>query len=259
METGLAGKRVLVTGASGGIGSACARSFADEGCRVVLHYNHGRDRAEALAAELEDAVLVNADLTSEEQVEQLFDRIQAELGGLDVCAAVAGVWPEEDLPVWKLPLERWNRTLAANLTATFLTARGFLREVERQGHGSLVIVGSTAGVFGEAGHADYAAAKSAMIGGLLLSLKNEVVRVAPRARVNAVCPGWTVSPMTRSTLEDPSVMDRATRTMALRKAAEPEDVARQVLVLASDEISGHVSGQVVVVAGGMEGRLLHTS
>jgi 3-oxoacyl-[acyl-carrier protein] reductase len=259
METGLAGKRVLVTGASGGIGSACARAFADEGCRVVLHYKQGRDRAEALAAELEDAVLANADLTSEDQVDELFARIQAELGGLDVCAAVAGVWPEEDVPVWSLPLERWNRTLATNLTATFLTARGFLREVERQGHGSLVIVGSTAGVFGEAGHADYAAAKSAMIGGLLLSLKNEVVRVAPRARVNAVCPGWTVSPMTRSTLEDPSVLDRATRTMALRKAAEPEDVARQVVALASDEISGHVTGQVVVVAGGMEGRLLHTS
>jgi 3-oxoacyl-[acyl-carrier protein] reductase len=120
-----------------------------------------------------------------------------------------------------------------------------------------VLVGSTAGVFGEAGHADYAAAKSAMIGGLLLSLKNEVVRVAPAARVNALCPGWTLSPMTRSTLEDPSVLERATRTMELRKAATPEDVARQVVVLASDEISGHVTGQVVVVAGGIEGRLLH--
>jgi 3-oxoacyl-[acyl-carrier protein] reductase len=259
METGLAGKRVLVTGASGGIGSACARAFAGEGCRVVLHYNQGRERADALAAELEDSVLVQADLTREEEADELFDRVQAELGGLDVCAAVAGVWPEEDVPVWQLSLERWNATLAANLTATFLTARGFLREVERQGHGSLVIVGSTAGVFGEAGHADYAAAKSAMIGGLLLSLKNEVVRVAPRARVNAVCPGWTLSPMTRSTLEDPSVLDRATRTMALRKAAVPEDIARQVVVLASDEISGHVTGQVVVAAGGMEGRLLHTS
>jgi 3-oxoacyl-[acyl-carrier protein] reductase len=259
MDTGLAGKRVLVTGASGGIGSACARAFAGEGCRVVLHYNQGQERAEALAAELDDSLLVQADLTREEESDELFERVQTELGGLDVCAAVAGVWPEEDIPVWQLPLERWNATLAANLTATFLTARGFLREVERQGHGSLVIVGSTAGVFGEAGHADYAAAKSAMIGGLLLSLKNEVVRVAPRARVNAVCPGWTLSPMTRSTLEDPSVLDRATQTMALRKAAVPEDIARQVVVLASDEISGHVTGQVVVVAGGMEGRLLHTS
>ena len=129
--------------------------------------------------------------------------------------------------------------------------------MERNGQGSLVLIGSTAGIFGEAGHSDYAAAKSAIVRGLLLSLKNEIVRVAPQGRVNAVCPGWTVSPMTRSTLEDPSVLDRATRTMALRKAAEPEDIARQVVALASDEISGHVTGQVVVVAGGMEGRLLH--
>ena len=98
METGLAGKRVLVTGASGGIGSACARAFAGEGCRVVLHYNQGRERADALAAELEDSVLVQADLTREEEADELFDRVQAELGGLDVCAAVAGVWPEEDAP-----------------------------------------------------------------------------------------------------------------------------------------------------------------
>ena len=160
--------------------------------------------------------------------------------------------------MWRLPLERWEETLRANLTATFLTARGFLREVERNGHGSLVLIGSTAGLFGEAGHADYAAAKSAIIGGLLLSLKNEIVRVAPRGRVNAVCPGWTESPMTRTTLEDPGLVQRVTRTMPLRKVAQPEDVARQVVVLASDEVSGHVTGQVVTVAGGMEGRVLHS-
>jgi 3-oxoacyl-[acyl-carrier protein] reductase len=257
METGLAGKRVLVTGASGGIGSACARAFAAEGCRVVVHYHQGIERAEELVEELEDAVAIQADLTDEGQVERLFAESREALGGLDVCAAVAGVWPEEDVPAWRLPLERWEATLRTNLTASFLTARGFLREVERQGHGSLVLIGSTAAIFGEAGHADYAAAKSALAGGLLLSLKSEVVRVAPGARVNAVCPGWTLSPMTRSTLDDPAVLDRATRTMALRKAAEPEDVARQVVVLASDELSGYVTGQVVVVAGGMEGRLLH--
>ena len=257
MDAGLMGKRALVTGASGGIGAACARAFAAEGCRVAVHYHRGRERADAVAAGLEDAVLVQADLTREDEVERLFAEVGDELGGVDVCAAVAGVWPEEDVPAWELPLERWEATVRSNLTATFLTARGFLREVERQGHGSLVLVGSTAGIFGEAGHSDYAAAKSAVVGGFLLSLKNEVVRVAPRARVNAVCPGWTVSPMTRSTLEDPTVLDRATRTMALRKAAEPEDIARQVVVLASDELAGHVTGQVVVVAGGMEGRLLH--
>ena len=81
--------------------------------------------------------------------------------------------------------------------------------------------------------------------------------MAPLGRVNVVCPGWTVSPMTRSTLDDPGLIDRVTRTMALRKVAQPDDVARQIVVLASDELSGHVTGQVIVVAGGMEGRVLH--
>ena len=185
METGLRGKRVLVTGASGGIGSACARAFAGEGAELLLHYNTGRERADALAQELGGAQTAGADLTHEAQVDALFEAA----GPLDVCAAVAGDWPSEDLPVWELPLERWRATLDANLTATFLTVRGFLRKVAESGHGSLVLIASTAGIFGEAGHADYAAAKSAVAQGLLLSLKNEVVRVAPRARVNCVCPG----------------------------------------------------------------------
>src|SRR5204863_5510700 len=120
-------------------------------------------------------------------------------------AAVAGVWPRDDVPVWDLPLERWEETLRANLTATFLTARGFLRSVRDTGRGSLVLVGSTAGVFGEAGHSDYAAAKSAITVGLLRSLKNEVVRIAPLARVNAVAPGWTESPMTRGLVDGAAV------------------------------------------------------
>ncbi len=251
METGLQGKRVLVTGASGGIGSACARAFAAEECELVLHYHHGKERAEALQAEI-GGVALQADLTSEEDADHLF----VEAGPLDVCAAVAGVWPRPDEPVWELPLERWEETLRANLTSTFLTARGFLRGVAERGHGSLVMVASTAGLFGEAGHADYAAAKSAIAYGLMLSLKNEVVRVAPRARVNVVAPGWTYSPMTRGAIDD-ELVRRITRTMPLRKVALAEDVAAQVVVLASDEISGHVTGQVVTVAGGMEGRVLH--
>jgi len=256
VDTGLAGKGVLVTGGSGGIGSACVRAFAAEGARVAIHYNTGRDRADALSAELGELPVLGADLRDEEQVDALFADARAALGQVDVCAAVAGVWPRENEPVWELSLERWESTVRANLTATFLTARAFLREVARNGHGSLVLVGSTAGRFGEADHADYAAAKSAIQVGLLLSLKNEIVRIAPLGRVNAVAPGWTVTEMTRGRL-DPADVERVTRTMALRKVATADDIARAVVSLASDELSGHVTGQLVTVAGGMEGRSLH--
>ncbi len=256
METGLSGKGVLVTGASGGIGAACARAFAAEGARVAVHYHRGEDRARDVASSLGGAPTLQADLTDELEVDRLFEEARSVLGRIDICAAVSGVWPADDVPVWRLPLERWEQTLRQNLTATFLTSRAFLREVERNRHGSLVLVGSTAGIVGEAGHADYAAAKSALQGGLLLSLKNEIVRIAPSARVNAVAPGWTESPMTRGHV-DPAAVRRVSRTMALRKVAQPDDVARQVVVLASDELSGHVTGQVVTVAGGMEGRVIH--
>ena len=256
METGLSGKGVLIAGASGGIGAACARAFAAEGARVAVHYHRGEERARVLAKELGGVPAAQADLTVEAEVDGLFADAREALGEIQVCVHVAGAWPREDVPVWELPLERWEDTMRANLTATFLVARAYLREVERSGQGSLVLVGSTAGVFGEAGHADYASAKSAILGGLLLSLKNEIVRIAPRGRVNAVAPGWTESPMTRG-LVDPDRVRALSRTMALRKVARPEDVAAQVVVLASDVLSGHVSGQVVVVAGGMEGRVVH--
>lgn len=256
MDTGLAGKGVLVTGASGGIGGACARAFAAEGARVAVHFHHGEARANELATVIGAAGVFGADLTDETAVDRLFWQARDALGTIDVCAAVAGVWPAADEPVWELSLARWDETLNANLTATFLTARGFLREVALNGHGSLVLVGSTAGRFGEAGHADYAAAKAAIQVGLLASLKNEITRIAPRGRVNAVAPGWTESPMTRG-LVDAEAVRRISRTMALRKVGQPEDVAAQVVVLASDVLSGHVSGQLVTVAGGMEGRVVH--
>ena len=124
-----------------------------------------------------------------------------------------------------------------------------------QGTGSLVLVGSTAGIYGEAGHSDYAAAKGAITTGLLLSLKNEVSRIGS-VRVNAVAPGWTMTPKKAESGLDEEIAERAQSTMALKKLATPEDVARAIVVLSSDEVSGHITGQVIQVAGGMEGRLV---
>lgn len=256
MDTELRSKGVVVTGGAGGIGSAVVRAFAAEGARVAIHYRSSEQRAVALATEV-SGVAIGADLTIESEADALVPRSVEALGRVDVLVANAGQWPQEDEPVWDMSLARWRSTVAANLESVFLSCRSFLRHVATTGEGNIVIVSSTAGLFGEAGHADYASAKGALAGGFLLSLKNEIVRVAPKGRVNVVCPGWTKTEMTRDVLADTTLEPRVTRTMALTKLGEAEDVARVIVSLASDRVSGHVTGQVITVAGGMEGRVLH--
>lgn len=251
------GKGVLVTGASGGIGGETARAFAAEGARVGVHYFGNRQAAELLAEEI-GGVALQADLREEAAADALVPAAAEALGRLDACVANAGVWPREDRAVADMGLDRWRSTLDANLTATFLTSRAYLRHVNAVGEGALVLVASTAGSFGEAGHADYAAAKAAIAYGLARSLKNEVVRSAPMARVNVVAPGWTVSPMTERDLDDATVA-RVTATMPLRKVARAADVARAIVWLSSTEAAGHLTGEIITVAGGMEGRLLWES
>jgi len=255
METGLEGKGVLVTGGGGGIGSAVARAFAAEGAHVAVHYRSSKDRAEALAEDIGGRAL-RADLTVESEAEALVPAAVDALGRLDVLVANAGDWPSDEIPVWDMPYERWRRYIAANLDTVFLSCRAFLRHVAQSGEGNIVIVASTAGIFGEAGHSDYAAAKGALVSGFLKSLKNEIVRIAPSGRVNAVAPGWTATDMTRDIVKDPNFVKGITRTMALNKLGAADDVARTIVALSSDEISGHVSGEVITVAGGMEGRVL---
>lgn len=256
MDTELRGKGVLITGGAGGIGSALVHAFAEEGAKVAVHYRRSGEKAEALVKEL-GGVALKADLTSEPDVDALVPAAVKALGRLDVLVANAGAWPPQDEGVWQLSLERWRRTVAENLDSVFLCCRAFLRHVATTGTGNIVIVSSTAGLFGEAGHSDYAAAKGALTSGFLKSLKNEIVRIAPLGRVNTVCPGWTAVERHKEKMNNPAFIDRVTRTVPLRKVGRPEDVARVVVTLASDRISGHVTGEVVTVAGGMEGRVLH--
>ncbi|MEA2460655.1 MAG: 3-oxoacyl-[acyl-carrier protein] reductase [Actinomycetota bacterium] len=201
METDLANKGVLVTGGGGGIGSALVEAFAGEGAKVAVHYRSSKERAEGLAEKF-GGVALQADLTVESEADSLIPRAVEALGRLDVVVANAGDWPEAVEPLWEMSYDRWRRTIAANLDSVFLTCRAFLRHVETTKAGNIVIISSTAGLFGEADHSDYAAAKGALASGFALSLKNEIVRIAPGGRVNVVCPGWTVTEMARGALEE---------------------------------------------------------
>lgn len=262
MNTGLDNKVALVTGASGGIGSAVARLLSAEGASIGVHYHKGHDRAKQVQSDFPEncrSILVGGDLTDENRVREIYAEMAEELETPNILIANAGVWPKENTPISQMTLGRWTETLAANLTSVFLCCREFLSACQRASivDPAIVMIGSTAGHFGESDHGDYAAAKSGLMGGLLQSLKNEIPRIAPGGRVNAVCPGWTMTPMAKKFQDDQVAMRRALQTIALKKFASPEDIAKAVVFLASNELSGHITGQTLFVSGGMEGRVLN--
>ena len=264
MDTGLDEQVVLVTGASGGIGSGIARAFAAEGARVILHYRSGRDRVTTLEKELgkDVAFPVRADLANEAQTRRLFDRALRRFNRIDTLIVNAAAWETRDVPLHEMTLSQWEKTIDNALTSAFLSLRAFFQVVARQKRGNAVLIASTAGVFGEANHVDYAAAKSALAAGMVRSLKNEIVRLAPHTRdycggrVNCICPGWTVVPRLAAKLGEHKIIRKVTATMALKQLARPEDIANAAVFLSSDRLARHITGQTLVIAGGMEGRLL---
>src|SRR5215475_8535184 len=164
MKTDLDKKVVLITGASGGIGSAIARQFATEGAKLVLHYRQGKATAEAMQRELKqvESIAVKADLTREAEVVRLFDRALERFKRVDTLIANAGSWETSDVPLHTMPLQQWRHTIDHVLTSVFLSVREFFQIVARQQRGNALLIASTSGVFGEPRHADYSAAKSAM-------------------------------------------------------------------------------------------------
>ncbi|MBE7491062.1 MAG: SDR family oxidoreductase [Planctomycetes bacterium] len=261
MDLQLAGKVVFLTGASGGIGRALARVFAAEGCRLALHAHaniawlrefitaqNWQDRALALAADVADPDAVHAAM----------DAAAKHFGRVDICVANAGKWPQPDEMIHQISVSRMRHTIDVNLYGAIWTARAFFSHLKPRSdnHGaSLTFIGSTAGRFGERGHVDYSLSKAGLYG-LVRTLKNEITQLDPFGRVNMVEPGWTVTEMAREALDREGTIRRVVKTMPLRQLARAADIARVVAVLSSPAVSRHISGEVVTVAGGMEGRLL---
>ncbi len=257
MNLGLQDKHIIVTGASGGIGKETLKTFLAEGTRITATYHTNRETLEDLRENNPDRVaLVQTDVTDEDSVMNLFAEAESKFGRIDVLAANAGI-AHGPVQIHNMSLEQWQETMSVNLTGVFLCAKHFFKNLKRHpdDSASLILVGSTAGLFGEAKYADYASSKAALHG-LMMSLKNEIIHLAPRGRVNLVNPGWTMTPMAQSTLQDSEVMTKILQTIPMQKVATPSDIANVMVMLASDLVTGHMSGETLTVAGGMEGRVL---
>ncbi len=260
LDSGLKNRVVVITGASGGIGRACAELFAAEGAKLVLHGHTHIEAVDELAKRLPvESLVVQGDLRTEIDAAKLFIEAEDRFGHIDAVVANAGLWPPSAAPIHTMDLGQWENTIRANLGASFLCAREYFRYLAgaRPESASLVLIGSTAAVFGEENHADYSAAKAGLTYGLTRSLKNEIVRLVPAGRVNAVCPGWTLTRMTEDALRKHENVVPVLQTRAHRRIARAEDIANAVVFLTSDRLAGHITGEVLTVSGGMEGRLLH--
>ena len=240
-------KRAVVTGGSRGVGRAVALLLARAGARVGISYQL---RADAARSVLEELAALNregwaepGDLSREFDANRLIERAQEEFGGLDILIGNAGVWPPEDVPLEAMPSEQWRRTLAVNLDAIFYTTRAAARIMAPGGR--IVLISSTAGQRGEAGHADYAATKGAIIS----FVKSLCVELAARQiTVNCVAPGWIDTEMVAATMQAEG-RAKIEAAIPLGRVASAEDVAGPVLFLCS-ELARHITGEVLNVNGG---------
>jgi 3-oxoacyl-[acyl-carrier protein] reductase len=243
----LEGKTALVTGASRGIGAAIAVRLAEEGAAVAINYAG----SEAAATQVADAVraagcaavVLRADVSDPEAADRLVTQAAAELGSLDILVNNAGI--TRDGLLVRMSDADWADVLATNLTGAFSVTRSAARVMMKARRGSIVNVSSVIGLVGNAGQANYAAAKAGLIG-LTKSVAREL---APRSvRCNAIAPGFIETDMTAALSEQ--VRAAAMEQVAMRRFGEPGDVASLVAFLASDE-SSYITGQVIAIDGGM--------
>lgn len=235
-----------------------------QGCKVTAHDLRPNDLASTDNPNLN---CLRGDISDEKSIQQsISDAIQHFGRPVNILCANAGITDESNsYPIWDMPSALWERTYTVNVRGTFLTIKHFLKSIEQVQSSSgaevqnvsIVVTGSECGVFGQAGHVEYASGKAGLQYGLVKTVKNEIVRLNAKARINAVAPGWVDTKLIEGRLDDPKEMWReAEATVPLRRIAQPTDVARAAAFLASHRAAGHISGQCISVDGGMEGRIV---
>lgn len=249
----LKGKVAVITGGGSGIGRAASLLFAEEGAKVaVVDYQGvyrrpvGREVAEEITSQGGEALYVEADLTSEEQVRDMAGRVVEEYGGIDVLfnnASHGYSSPLTMAPLLETPEKDWNEVIRNNLNSLFLCTKYCQPEMARRGGGSIINTASANALVAVPGADAYTAAK----GGVVALTRIMAVTYAPAIRVNCICPGAVRTPMITSMLE--VLEDYLTQNIPLKRVAEPEEIARVALFLASDEAS-YITGAVIPVDGG---------
>ena len=238
---GLKDKRVLITGGASGIGAATATRFLEEGARVVV-LDRDVKAGERIRRELPGlSGVVNADVARLEQVQKAFATAVQMMGAVDVLINNAGISVRHNF--LDITPEEWDKVLAVNLTGVFYVAQTAARHMVEKGGGVILQTASTNGMMGYPYYADYNATKA----GVIELTKSMALELAPKVRVNAVAPGYVLTPMQRAEYTD-AMLEEVNRKIPLGRHAKPEEIAALFAYLASDD-AAFASGHVYVMDG----------